>query len=577
MLHNTMHKIKSSLSLTLTFSMLALLLASALITGALGLFFYDRDVVAANANLSQKIALSAAAGIDGDRYDKLAQSSSEDEYYNELKELFDEIKTQTGSMYLYGLNNDVDGKIRYVAEGQTPSDDPGNIGKFGEVEPAGTYSEEAFVTLETGEPTISEIYQSGEYGKMVSGFAPVTNSKGQVVGVVGADISLGTVMNAVLLFGLKLLGAALITSLLSGFVIVRYINRRIGRPIDELAAASNQIAVGDMEINVKSTSHDEIGQLIHAFNKMAESTKYQVKVLTKIADSDYTEDITPRSQKDELNRAIKRILDNNINLISEIRKSSQQVAGGASQVASTSQSLATGASEQAATLEQFSSSISDVQNQAKENTEAAAKALEQAAKAGELIEQSVVQINQLSEAIASIERDSQEITNVIKVIDDIAFHTNILALNASVEAAHAGQHGKGFAVVADEVRNLAQKSAEAARETALMIENSARSVRLGSQTMQKAEEKLKEMSLISAENARSMQLVNEASQLQRNSIDEINMRVDQISSVIQSNSALAEESAASAEEMSAQAAILEEMVQKFNLPESENSRISLLA
>jgi methyl-accepting chemotaxis protein len=566
MIHNTMYKIKSSLALTLTFSMLTLLLASALIIGALGLFFYDRSVVAANANLAQKIALSTAAGIDGDKYEKLAQSSIEDEYYDELKALFDEIKTQTDSRYLYGLNNGVDGKIKYVAEGQTPTEDIKDIGKFGEVEPAGTYSEKAFVTLETGEPSISEIYQSGEYGKMVSGFAPVTNSKGQVVGVVGVDISLSTVMKAVLLFGLKLLGAALITSLLSGFVIVRYINRKIGRPIDELAVASNQIAVGDMDINVKSTSLDEIGQLIQAFNKMAESTRHQVEVLTRIADCDYTVDIAPRSPKDELNRAIKLILDNNISLISGIQNSSQQVACGASQVASTAQSLATGASEQATTLEQFSSSISDVHHQAKENTEATAKALEQVAKASELIEQSVEQINQLSEAMTSIERDSREISNIIKVIDDIAFRTNILALNAAVEAARAGQQGKGFAVVADEVRNLAQKSAEAARETVHMIENSERSVKLGSQTMRKAEEKLREMSLISAENARSIQLVNEASQLQRNSIDEINMRVDQIASVIQSNSALAEESAASAEEMSAQATVLEEMVQKFNLP-----------
>jgi methyl-accepting chemotaxis protein len=566
MIHNTMYKIKSSLALTLTLSMVVLLLVSALIIGALGLFFYDRNVVETNAILAQKIAVSVAASIDGDKYEKLAQSSMEDKYYHELKALFDEIKTQTDSRYLYGLNNDVDGKISYVVEGQTPSDDPKDIGKLGEVEPAGTYSEEVFVTLETGEPSNSEIYQSGEYGMMVSGFAPVTNSNGHVVGVVGSDISLSTVMNEVFLFGLELLGVVLITSLLSGVIIVRYIKRKIGRPIDELAAASNQIAIGDMDINVKSTSVDEIGQLIQAFNKMAESTRHQVEVLTRIAHCDYTVDIAPRSQKDELNRAIKLILDNNINLISGIQNSSQQVAGGASLVASTAQSLATGASEQAATLEQFSSSISDVHNQAKENTEATSKALEQVAKSSELIEQSVEQINQLSEAMASIERDSQQITNVIKVIDDIAFHTNILALNASVEAARAGQHGKGFAVVADEVRNLAHKSAEAARETVHMIENSEQSVRLGSQIMQKAEEKLKEMLLISAENARSIQHINDASQLQRNLINEINMSVEQIASVIQSNSALAEESAASAEEMSAQAAVLEEMVRKFNLP-----------
>ena len=564
-------KIKSSLALKVSLIMFLLLLLVAFVVGSLGLFFYQRDEFAINASLAQVIASTTAAAIDGDQYEELTQTYEANGYWDELKAQFDEAKTQTDALYLYGMNNGSTDELRYVVDGMKPSDDPDLIGALGDTETADAFAEEMFTTLQTAQPMPSGSYDGGEYGTMVSGYAPILNSAGQVVGVVGADISLETVMANIRAFAFQLLGAALLVSLLFGAIVIWYINKKVGVPVKQLAGAAGQIAVGDMNIRVSSQSQDEIGQLTNAFQEMMENTQQQVDVLTDIANSDYTKQIEPRSEHDQLNLAVKQILQNNISLISGIRDASEQVAGGAEQVANTAQSLATGATQQAATLEEFSASIADVHGQAEENTLITNETLEQVTKAGSLMAQSTEQMTQMTHAMDSIKKSSEDIAQIIKVIDDIAFQTNILALNAAVEAARAGQHGKGFAVVADEVRNLASKSAAAAKETATMIENSVENVRLGGNIVQQTEAGLTEVAQIANSSAQSMEKVSELSQRQSLAIQEINQGVEQISAVVQSNSATAEESAASAEEMSAQASLLERMVTRFALPPASSA------
>ena len=237
-----------------------------------------------------------------------------------------------------------------------------------------------------------------------------------------------------------------------------------------------------------------------------------------------------------------------------------QVASAASQVTSSSQSLAEGASEQAASVEETSSSLEEAASTAKLFTGNAQKANELATQARTAAERGASDMRGMSAAMQSIKTSSDEVAKIIKTIDEIAFQTNILALNAAVEAARAGEAGMGFAVVADEVRNLAQRSAQAAKETAAKIEAAINSTAQGVQFSTKVAEVLNEI-------VTKVRQVDElaggaasASNEQALGIAQINVAVGQMDKVTQNNAASAEECAAAAEELNAQAEAMKHAV-----------------
>ncbi|MDL2288061.1 methyl-accepting chemotaxis protein [Oscillospiraceae bacterium OttesenSCG-928-F05] len=349
-------------------------------------------------------------------------------------------------------------------------------------------------------------------------------------------------------------------------VLTFLISTAIAVPSRELASAAKRIALGEVDITLNiARRRDEIGELADAFHEMVRGFQHQAEVLSAIAEGDLTVEMRPESDKDVVGKAIVRILENNNALMAEIRQAAGQVADGATQIADGASALASGSTEQAASVEQLSASIAEVQREAEDNTKLAVNTMEETNEAGRLMEESLSFMQQVTDTMRTIEESSTEIGKVIKVIDDIAFQTNILALNAAVEAARAGQHGKGFAVVADEVRNLASKSAEAAKETAALIEGSMENVKRGTEIVTLTGESLSKVGEIAGHNAVSMTAMSESSSRQSAAISEITTGMNQISQVVQSNSATAEESAASAEELSAQSATLNRIVGQFKL------------
>jgi methyl-accepting chemotaxis protein len=241
------------------------------------------------------------------------------------------------------------------------------------------------------------------------------------------------------------------------------------------------------------------------------------------------------------------------NIIDGLTEGAAQVNDAAQQVASASQQLAAGASEQASSLEETSSALEEMAAMTKTNAENAKQANEFVDQTRVVAEEGDKTTARLGGAMTAINESSDKISKIIKVIEEIAFQTNLLALNAAVEAARAGEHGKGFAVVAEEVRNLAQRAAQAARETTTLIEDSVNRAREGSTV---AGDVAKSLSGIVTNVAKVTTLVNgisRASQEQAQGVEQVNVAVTQMDKVTQQNSAAAEESASAAEELSAQA------------------------
>jgi methyl-accepting chemotaxis protein len=308
------------------------------------------------------------------------------------------------------------------------------------------------------------------------------------------------------------------------------LTRSITAPLQQAIAVAEAVAQGRLDHREESYSRDETGQLLAALNRM--------------------------------NRDLYRI-------VGSVRSSSSAIASASDQIASGNEDLSARTEQQAGALEETASSMEELTSTVKQNAENARQANQLAADASQVAVEGGAVVAQVVTTMDSIHASARKITDIIGVIDGIAFQTNILALNAAVEAARAGEQGRGFAVVATEVRNLAHRSASAAKEIKSLIGASAQEVDSGSALVARAGKTMGEIVASVGRVTAIMREISNASGEQESGIEQINQAIGQMDSMTQQNAALVEEAAAASAAMRQQAAGLEQAVSVFQLAQQD--------
>ena len=384
-----------------------------------------------------------------------------------------------------------------------------------------------------------------------------------------ADIQVLNLRSAVIqgLIYLSLLLVAVIQ-----FFIMRTVRKRILGPVIDVRDQMGEISMGNLSAEfLLQSDTSEIGMLVESIHETKrELKKYINDIDSRLSEMargkmDLTIDSNYRGEFLPIQNAMSQILDALNSALSQIRNTADQVSEESERMASDAQVLSDGATEQASAVEELSASIQTLSEQVKNTSLDADDARKSSIDSAKQLEDCNQKMQELTSAMEDISRSSQQISGIIKTIEDISFQTNILALNASVEAARAGAAGKGFAVVADEVQGLATKSSVAAKDITRLIEDSLQLVRQGTALSEDTTTSLNSSVQNARQSADLIQRIADSAQQQAESLMQLSEGVEQISEVVQTNAATAEKSSVSANELFKRAEDLKKSVQRFKL------------
>lgn len=373
----------------------------------------------------------------------------------------------------------------------------------------------------------------------------------------------------------------IIVCLVFSFTLTRKTSKRVLETILEPLHAIEDVAMELTEGNLHSTleyhSDDEIGKLAHSMRKSirilgtyVDDIDRSMKLFSE-GNFDVHPEVEWRGDFVGILNSFMAFQASMAGTIKGIQNVSNEVSGAAEQVASSSNDLADGATNQAAVVEELTATVTGVSEQVEKNSQSAKEISVKVDELGNAISESNGKMHEMVDSMHEISEASKEIDKIITTINEIASQTNLLALNASIEAARAGEAGKGFAVVANQVNVLADQSAQAAKESATLIETSVKAVEKGmviaGQTAAQLEEVAENSKLITTE----VTNIAETLETQTTEIKQINEGIEQINDVVQTNSATSEECAAASQEMSSEAESLREMIRKFKVAEDKKT------
>lgn len=367
-----------------------------------------------------------------------------------------------------------------------------------------------------------------------------------------------------------------IITILFATLIWYYIARSITKPLQELKSAAEDLAEGNLKTDITYESNNELGILADSMRNTVHSLSLyinEIETSMKMIGSgklNYETDVEFKGDFISLKQSINMISSMLGESMQQISNSAEQVSGGAQQISNGAQMLSQGASEQAGSIEELAANINEISDSVRNTADDTVAASNVADAVEQEILENSKQMDQVSEAMNLIRQTSTDISGIVKEIEDIAFQTNLLSLNAAVEAARAGDAGRGFSVVAAEIRKLANKTTDASKMTAALVQKSAHSVEEGSSLIQQSEQTLKHVVDGARDVATKIERISQSNIQQANFIIQIRQSIEQITDIVQGNSATSEESAAASEELAAQAQILRELVNRFEFEGKED-------
>ncbi|SHR23292.1 cyclase [Mycobacteroides abscessus subsp. abscessus] len=516
-----------SLKLKMIVIFSSLILISGVVTSFISFQTSKNVITSSLGDQALSITENAVKVIDLDQYGEISIDSGETDYYFELRDRLNEIRETNGLVYLYTMGRqekNEEFEYYYMVDGMLQ-----DASALGDVEGGVDDYPLLVKAFETGESQVGELTYSEEYGALVSAYIPIKSDSGELIGILGADLDASLVYSSLEASKIKLVwmtvGIVLLSILLISIATVSLVN-----PLKHLAQKVELVGKGDLTVTIESNRKDEIGSLTASFNHMLQELKRMIGVINESS-------VTMSGTTSQL-------------LVSanETKEASNEISVIMEQMASQVDTQYKSLDDSANIIEEVSESINDIAVNSSVVTELSAKTQGEIEvgnqKVNDLVEQMNTisrSVNESSASIMALQAHSKDIESIVEIIQGIASQTNLLALNAAIEAARAGEAGKGFAVVADEVRKLAEQSESSTINIRNIIE------KINSDTNITAEN----MKIVLDDVKEGIHSVGETGMVFKNilgAIQEVNVKIQEVTATSEEMSAATEEITASAKE-----------------------------